>query len=133
MVASSDPFRLDSSRAMVTGANTGIGQGIALALARAGAAILAVGRSDMADTIREIEALGGQANAILADLADPAGAAAMLARAWDEFGPIDILVNNAGITRRGDAVDLSEADWDDVMDVNLKAAFLLSQALARKV
>src|SRR5262245_17668989 len=91
MVASSDSFRLDGRRAMVTGANTGIGQGIALALARAGAAILAVGRSEMTDTIREIYALGGQAKAILADLCDPAGAAAMLARAWDEIGQIDIL------------------------------------------
>ena len=128
----SDMFRLDGRSAMVTGANTGIGQGIAVALARAGADILAVGRSAMTETLREIDAFGGQARPILADLADPAGAAAMLDRAWDEIGPIDILVNNAGITRRGDAVDLAEADWDDVMDVNLKAAFLLSQAIARK-
>ena len=120
----SDMFRLDGRSAMVTGANTGIGQGIAVALARAGADILAVGRSAMTETLREIDAFGGQARPILADLADPAGAAAMLDRAWDEIGPIDILVNNAGITRRGDAVDLAEADWDDVMDINLKAAFL---------
>jgi 2-deoxy-D-gluconate 3-dehydrogenase len=125
-------FSLEGRRAMVTGANTGIGQGIAIALARAGAGILAVGRSSMAETLREIEAAGGRVTSIFADLADPAGAAAMLADAWDEHGPIDILVNNAGITRRGDAVDLSEADWDAVMDVNLKAVFLLSQALARK-
>jgi 2-deoxy-D-gluconate 3-dehydrogenase len=125
-------FSLEGRRAMVTGANTGIGQGIAIALARAGAAILAVGRSSMTDTLSEIEAAGGRATSVFTDLADPAGAAAMLADAWDEHGPIDILVNNAGITRRGDAVDLTEADWDAVMDVNLKAVFLLSQALARK-
>jgi 2-deoxy-D-gluconate 3-dehydrogenase len=125
-------FSLEGRCAMVTGANTGIGQGIAIALARAGASILAVGRSSMTDTLREIEAVGGQATSIFADLADPVGAAAMLTDAWDEQGPIDILVNNAGIIRRGDAVDFSEADWDDVMDVNLKAVFLLSQALARK-
>jgi len=125
-------FSLEGRRAMVTGANTGIGQGIAISLARAGAEILAVGRSSMTDTLREIKSAGGRAVPIFADLADPAGAAAMLTDAWEEHGPIDILVNNAGITRRGDAVDLSEADWDAVMDVNLKAVFLLSQALARK-
>jgi 2-deoxy-D-gluconate 3-dehydrogenase len=125
-------FSLEGRRAMVTGANTGIGQGIAISLARAGAEILAVGRSSMTDTLREIKSAGGRAASVFADLADPAGAAAMLIDAWDEHGPIDILVNNAGITRRGDAVDLTEADWDAVMDVNLKAVFLLSQALARK-
>ncbi len=127
-----DMFSLEGRRAMVTGANTGIGQAIAISLARAGAAILAVGRSPMNETLREIEASGGRATAISFDLADPAGAAAMLAMAWDEHGPIDILVNNAGIIRRGDAIDFSEADWDDVMDVNLKSVFMLSQALARK-
>src|SRR5262245_9751072 len=113
-------FSLEGRRAMVTGANTGIGQGIAISLARAGAEILAVGRSSMAAPLREIKSAGGRAVSVFADLADPAGAAAMLTDAWDEHGPIDILVNNAGITRRGDAVDLSEADWDAVMDVNLK-------------
>jgi 2-deoxy-D-gluconate 3-dehydrogenase len=125
-------FSLAGKRALVTGANTGIGQGIAISLARAGAEILAVGRSSMDETVDAIEADGGKVVPVMADLADSAGAAAALERNWDEFGPIDILVNNAGIIRRGDAVDFSEADWDDVMDVNLKSVFMLSQALARK-
>ncbi len=125
-------FSLDGKRAMVTGANTGIGQGIAVALAAAGADILAVGRSSMDETAAAIAHGGGTMAPIEADLGDPAGAAAMLDRAWDEHGPIDILVNNAGIIRRGDAVDFAESDWDDVMDVNLKTVFMLSQALARR-
>ncbi|HTV67584.1 MAG TPA: 2-dehydro-3-deoxy-D-gluconate 5-dehydrogenase KduD [Rhizobiaceae bacterium] len=129
----SDPFSLKGKRAFVTGANTGIGQGIAVALARAGAEVLAAGRSSMAETIKAIEAASGQAREIKIDLEKPAAAAKVLEKVWDEHGPIDILVNNAGITRRGDAVDLTEADWDVVLDVNLKAIFLLSQAFARKV
>jgi 2-deoxy-D-gluconate 3-dehydrogenase len=125
-------FSLTGKRAMVTGANTGIGQGIAIALAGAGAAIVAVGRSSMDETGAAIEALGGSMTPVMADLGKPAEAAAMLEKAWNEEGPIDILVNNAGIIRRGVAVDFSETDWDDVMDVNLKTVFMLSQALARK-
>lgn len=125
-------FSLVGKRALVTGANTGIGQGIALALAQAGAQIIAAGRSSMDETLSLIEASGGKATPLTTDLGDPAGAAALLGRTWEERGPIDILVNNAGIIRRGDAVDFSEADWDDVMDVNLKSVFMLSQALARK-
>lgn len=127
-----DVFSLAGRRALVTGANTGIGQGIAIALARAGAEVLAVGRSSMDETVDAIEANGGKAVPVMVDLSDSVGAAATLERSWDELGPIDILVNNAGIIRRGDAVDFSEADWDDVMDVNLKSVFMLSQALARK-
>lgn len=127
-----DIFSLAGRRALVTGANTGIGQGIAISLARAGAEILAAGRSSMDETVDAIEAKGGKVVPVMADLADSVGAAAMLERSWGEIGPIDILVNNAGIIRRGDAVDFSEADWDDVMDVNLKSVFMLSQALARK-
>lgn len=125
-------FSLDGRRAMVTGANTGIGQGVAVSLARAGAEILAVGRSSMAETETAVREVGGAIHPVIADLGDPAGAAKMLDRAWGEYGPIDILVNNAGVIRRADAVDFSEADWDDVMNINLKTVFLLSQALARR-
>jgi len=126
------PFSLRGRRALVTGANTGIGQGIALSLAEAGAEILAVGRSAMAETETAVKRAGGTITAIRADLGKPAAAAKMLDAAWDAHGPIDILVNNAGIIRRADAVDFTEADWDDVMDVNLKSVFLLCQALARR-
>lgn len=129
----SDPFSLKGKRAFVTGANTGIGQGIAVALARAGADVLAAGRSSMAETGKAIEATGATMREVKIDLEKPAASAKVLEKAWDEHGPIDILVNNAGITRRGDAVDLTEADWDVVLDVNLKAIFLLSQAFAKKV
>lgn len=126
------PFDLTGKRAMVTGANTGIGQGIALSLAQAGAEVLAVGRSSMAETEKLIAAAGGKAIAIKADLGKTKTVAAMLDSAWAEHGPIDILVNNAGIIRRADATDFSEADWDDVIDINLKSVFLLCQALARQ-
>ncbi|MDP3897644.1 MAG: 2-dehydro-3-deoxy-D-gluconate 5-dehydrogenase KduD [Mesorhizobium sp.] len=125
-------FSLAGRRAIVTGANTGIGQGIAQSLAEAGAEVLAVGRSSMAETEAAIRAAGGKVTAIKADLGRTGTVAAMLDAAWDAHGPIDILVNNAGIIRRADAVDFSEADWDDVMDVNLKSVFLLCQALARR-
>ena len=128
----SDPFRLDGRRALVTGANTGIGQGIAVALARAGAEVLAAGRSSMDDTGAAIAKLGGTMREIKIDVSKPKVAAKVLDKAWDKHGPIDILVNNAGIIRRGDAVDFSEEDWDDVMDVNIKSVFTLSQALAKR-
>ncbi|MDB4054263.1 2-dehydro-3-deoxy-D-gluconate 5-dehydrogenase KduD [Octadecabacter sp.] len=123
----SDPFRLDGKRAFVTGANTGIGQAIAVGLAAAGAHVIAAGRSSCADTVAMIEKLGGSGESFAIDLADPAKAVANFAAIED----LDILVNNAGIIRRADSVDYSEADWDDVMDVNLKAVFMMCQAFAR--
>jgi 2-deoxy-D-gluconate 3-dehydrogenase len=123
----SDPFRLDGKRAFVTGANTGIGQAIAVGLAAAGAYVIAAGRSSCADTVSMIEKQGGSGEAFLFDLADPAKAAAR----FEAVSDLDILVNNAGIIRRADSVDYSEADWDDVMDVNLKAVFMMCQAFAR--
>ncbi|MER9654049.1 2-dehydro-3-deoxy-D-gluconate 5-dehydrogenase KduD [Mesorhizobium sp. M0152] len=127
------PFSLAGKRILVTGANTGIGQGIALSIARAGGTVIGVGRSSMDGTAGRIAATGGQFEAVSADLADTAAAGPLLDRVWDESGPLDGLVNNAGIIRRADAVDLSAADWDDVMDVNLKTVFLLCQSFARRV
>jgi 2-dehydro-3-deoxy-D-gluconate 5-dehydrogenase len=122
-----DPFRLDGKTALITGANTGIGQAIALAMARAGAEVVAAGRSPVTETIDLIAADGHKARPLELVLDDPAAAAQTLLT----LGPLDILVNNAGIIRRADAVDYTEADWDAVMDVNLKAAFFLAQAFAR--
>jgi 2-deoxy-D-gluconate 3-dehydrogenase len=124
-----DPFRLDGKTALVTGANTGIGQAIALALAAAGAEVIAAGRSPVTETLDLIAAQGQKGRGLELALNDPVAAAAIMAQA----GPLDILVNNAGIIRRADSIDFTEADWDDVMDVNLKALFFLSQAFARGV
>lgn len=124
-------FSLAGRRIMVTGANTGIGQGIAVAVARAGATVIGVGRSSMEETAALVEAEGAAFAPVACDLGDHAAASTMFDGVW-AAGPIDGLVNNAGIIRRSDAVDFSEADWDDVMDVNLKSLFFLSQAFARK-
>lgn len=126
-------FSLEGLTVMVTGANTGIGQGIALAVTRAGAHVLAVGRSSMDETRELVAAIGGHIEPIACDLSRREEGVAMLETAWREHGPIHGLVNNAGIIRRADAVELSEADWDDVMDVNLKSMFFLCQAYGRLV
>lgn len=123
----SDPFRIDGKRALVTGANTGIGQAIAIGLAERGAHVIAAGRSSCAHTVSLIEQAGGTGEELHMDLSDPVAAAVTLASAGD----LDILVNNAGIIRREDSINYSEADWDDVMEVNLKAVFMLSQAFAK--
>ena len=117
-------FSLEGRRALVTGANTGIGQAIAVALAAAGARVTCAGRSDMDETLARVP--GG--DALRLDFADPMAAREVFAGAG-----YDILVNNAGIIRRADAVDFTEADWDAVMDVNLKAAFFTCQAFAKEV
>ncbi len=125
-------FSLEGKRVMVTGANTGIGQGIALAIGRAGGAVVGVGRSSMDDTAAKMEALGASFEAVGCDLGDHKAAQAMLDQAWSSAA-LDGLVNNAGIIRREDAVDFTEANWDEVMDVNLKGLFFLCQAFARHV
>ncbi len=125
-------FSLEGKRILVTGANTGIGQGIAVSIARAGGEVIGVGRSSMSDTSGKIAGIGGLFSEVRCDLGDHAAAQTMLESVWQDFGPVDGLVNNAGIIRRADAIDFSEQDWDDVMDVNLKSLFFLSQAFARK-
>lgn len=125
------PFDLSGKRAFVTGANTGIGQGIAVALAEAGAAVVCAGRSSMADTLARIKAIGGTGAERLADLSDTKAAVALFEAAASDEGPFDILVNNAGIIRRADATDFTEQDWDEVLDLNLKTAFFLAQAFGR--
>jgi 2-deoxy-D-gluconate 3-dehydrogenase len=116
---------------MITGANTGLGQAIALALAEAGADIVAVGRTDPAETKAAVLAEGRRFVAVQADLGSTQAVSTVVGAALAEFSRIDILVNNAGVIRRRDAVDFTEEDWDDVMDVNLKSAFFLTQAIGR--
>ena len=126
-------FSLEGKRIVVTGANTGIGQGIAVSIAKAGGKVVGVGRSAMDETAKIIAGLGGSFSEARCDLGDHAAAQAMLDEVWETSGPIDGLVNNAGIITRGDAVDFSEADWDSVIDVNLKSLFFLCQAFGRRV
>jgi 2-deoxy-D-gluconate 3-dehydrogenase len=121
-------FSLEGRRALVTGANTGLGQAIAVGMARAGAEVICAARRDCDETLAQMAAAGGQGKALRLDLADPMAAAGV----FDGAG-VDILVNNAGLIRRADAVDFTEADWDAVMDVNLKAVFFTCQAFAREV
>lgn len=125
-------FDLTGKTALVTGANTGLGQAIAVALAGAGADIVAVGRSSMAETEAAVVETGKSFQTIAADLSTLEPIERIAAEA-SERARIDILVNNAGIIRRADAIDYTEADWDAVMDINLKTVFFLTQAFARKM
>lgn len=126
-------FSLEGRTILVTGANTGIGQGIAVSAARAGARVIGVGRSAMDETRAMVEQFANGFAAVSCDLSDGSATRSMLEEAWETHGPIDGLVNNAGIIRRADAVDYSQADWDAVLDINLKSLFFLSQAYARRL
>ena len=130
---STHPFDLSGKTAMVTGANGGIGQGIALALAEAGADIIAVGRRESQETEQQVRTRGRRFLALQADLSTLDPIAPLMETAFSTMGSVDILVNNAGTIRRNDAVDLTEADWDQVIDTNLKSVFFLCQALARRL
>jgi 2-dehydro-3-deoxy-D-gluconate 5-dehydrogenase len=127
----SSPFDLSGKTALVTGANTGIGQAIAVGLARAGADIVAVGRSSPAATASVVQEAGRRFHSVQADLGWPGEAQAVIEQVLQLAGHVDILVNNAGIIRRAEALEFSEQDWDDVLNVNLKTPFFLAQASAR--
>lgn len=121
-------FSLTERVALVTGANTGIGRAIAIAIAEAGASVICAGRRSTQETVDTIIANGGTAEAMAIDFADPMAATDLF-----QSRRIDVLINNAGMIRRADAIDFSERDWDDVIDVNLKALFFTSQAFARSL
>ena len=126
-----NPFDLSGKVAIVTGANTGIGQAIALALADAGADIAAVGRTPAQETVEKARALGRRAEIVSADLSTIEPVQRIVDETVDKLGGLDILVNNAGIIRRADAVDFTEEDWDAVVDTNLKSVFFLCQAAGK--
>ncbi|MDQ0250255.1 2-deoxy-D-gluconate 3-dehydrogenase [Sphingomonas kyeonggiensis] len=126
-----NPFDLSGKTAVVTGANTGIGQGIALALAAAGADVAAVGRTPAQETVEKVRALGRRAEIISADLSTIEPVGRVVDEAVDKLGGVNILVNNAGIIRRNDSLDFTEEDWDAVVDTNLKSVFFLCQAAGR--
>jgi 2-deoxy-D-gluconate 3-dehydrogenase len=126
-----DKFKLDGKVALVTGTSRGLGQGMAVALAEAGANIALVDRSDSTATRREIEKRGRSCINITADLSKKECVAEIVDTAVKEMGSLDILVNNAGIIRRAPLLEFSEKDWDEVISVNLRTLFFLSQAVAR--
>jgi len=125
---------LNGKIAVVTGASRGIGRAIALVLAQKGADVLVnfAGREDAAAAVAgEIRAMGRRALVFQADVSDSARAAAMIKTAGEELGRVDILVNNAGITRDNLILRMKDADWDAVLQVNLKGAFNCARAVAR--
>ena len=128
-----DSFKLDGKVALVTGAARGLGQGMALALAEAGADIVAVDILPADDTVKQVQALGRKAVAIAGNLGDRAAIPQVIATARKTFAHLDILVNCAGIIRREDFLKFSEKDWDDVMGINIDAVFFLSQAFCNDV
>ncbi|WET38958.1 2-dehydro-3-deoxy-D-gluconate 5-dehydrogenase KduD [Citrobacter enshiensis] len=127
-----DAFSLAGKTAIVTGCDTGLGQGMAVALAEAGCNIVGVNRKIPQETAAKVAALGRQFMTIQADLSQQSAIADIVSQTVAKFGRVDILVNNAGTIRRDDALSFSEKDWDDVMNLNLKSVFFLSQAVARQ-
>ncbi|AUX94127.1 2-dehydro-3-deoxy-D-gluconate 5-dehydrogenase KduD [Mixta gaviniae] len=125
-------FSLQGKVAMVTGCDTGLGQGMAIGLAEAGCDIVGVNVVEPLETAGKVEAAGRRFLSLKADLSRQEGIPALIAAAVAEFGHLDILVNNAGIIRRQDAIAFSEQNWDDVMNINSKTVFFMAQAAARQ-
>jgi 2-deoxy-D-gluconate 3-dehydrogenase len=124
-------FDLTGQRAVVTGGNRGLGAGIALELARHGVDVISVHRAEAEpEVVGAIRALGREYSAVRADLGDVNRIPDLVEQVL-RTGPVDILVNNAGAQRRHPAADFPVEDWDVVLDVNLKAVFLLCQGFAR--
>ena len=127
-----DSFNLTGKVALVTGCNTGLGQGMALGLAQAGCKVVGINRTKPIETIEKMNAGGHTFLDLRANLALQEDIPDIIDKAVMEFGKIDILVNNAGIIRREDAIEFSEQNWDDVMNINSKTVFFFSQAVAKR-
>jgi len=128
-----DLFRLDGKTAIVTGCSRGLGQGMSLGLAQAGANIFGVDYfPDAAETKEKVEKAGVKFSYLSANLLTIEPVEKIFAEAVKVFGHVDIVVNNAGIIKRNDAVDFTEAEWDDVININLKTVFFMCQAAARQ-
>jgi 2-dehydro-3-deoxy-D-gluconate 5-dehydrogenase len=127
-------FSLENKVAIVTGASTGLGQGMAIGLAEAGADIVGVDYVESDETKELIEKLGRKYLSVKADLIqiNPAGLQDIVDQTVKRFGKVDILINNAGIIRREDSLNFSEKDWDEVMNINVKTVFFFSQAVAKQ-
>lgn len=124
-------FDLTGKTAIVTGGSTGLGQGMALGLASAGANIVLVDYVESTESAEKIKALGSKVLTIVANLMEMPSIPLVVEKTIAEFGKVDILINNAGIIRRTDAIDFNEKDWDDVMLLNSKTIFFLAQAVAK--
>jgi 2-deoxy-D-gluconate 3-dehydrogenase len=128
-----DQFKLTGKTAIVTGASRGLGQAIAVGLAEAGADVALVASSSTDETAKRIRALGRKACSIQANLLDQNVIPRIIETTVKELGAIDILVNNAGIIRRAPLLEFTETDWDEVIQVNQKSLFFLSQAAAKQM
>jgi 3-oxoacyl-[acyl-carrier protein] reductase len=124
---------LSGKSAIVTGGSRGIGAAIATVFAERGAAVVISGRDEgrLQTAVKDLEALGGRVVSVVADAASREDAERLVETAKEQLGRIDIVVNNAGMTRDALVVRMKDADWDAVMDVNLRGAFLLTRAAAR--
>lgn len=133
--AVSELFSLDGQVAIVTGASGGLGRGFARTLAKAGAKVaLAARRAErLSESAAEIEAFGGQALPVAVDVTDPGAVAEAVEAAEARLGPISILVNNAGIAVDKPLLETEEADWDRVLDTNLKGAWLMAREVAGRM
>lgn len=126
-----DQFKLDGKVAVVTGSARGLGRAMALGLAEAGADVALVDLLDMSESQAHIEKLGRRCIAITADLSDKGCVDDIVHTTVEKLGGLDILFNNAGIIRRAPLTEFTEKDWDDVMNINIRSLFFLSQAAAR--
>jgi 2-dehydro-3-deoxy-D-gluconate 5-dehydrogenase len=124
-------FSLHGKVAAVTGANSGIGQALAIGLAEAGAKVVSLSRTEPTDTKAMIHSLGGELIWQETNFAQVQHMQASFRAIEQRTGGIDVLINNAGTIRRADALEMSEAEWDEVVDLNLKSAFFLSQTFGQ--
>lgn len=125
-------FSLEGKTAVVTGANTGLGQGISVALAAAGAHVFGVARRSCAETLEKVNEMGGRFTEVIADLSEFSSIEKIMTEVSAQTERIDILVNNAGIIKRCDAIDVTPEDWDAVTDLNERQVFFLCQAVAKQ-
>lgn len=126
------PFDLSGTIALVTGASGGLGAGMAVGLAAAGADVVCHGIVSVDDTMARVRALGRRAASVMGDLSDPTTPARVAEEAEQALGPVGILINNAGIIRRAPAAEHSDEDWDLVLAVNLSSVFRLSREMGRR-
>lgn len=128
-----EQFDLSGKVAIVTGCNTGLGQGMALGLAKAGCDVVGANISEPTETAELIQATGRRFHNVIADMGKVESVEKVVNEAVATFGKVDILVNNAGIIRREDALEFTEKDWDEVMDINIKGVFFMSQGFAKQL